>query len=104
MDSTPIAGITISENNGVITLTHFSGDTLPAGEYVILVNGVDQTHEFQAENVDFSPGMKLTWDLGITHSLHQVSVVYTGMGGAVVVAEKQFYREGGVEVNAAFLP
>jgi len=102
VDPTPIAGITISDNNGVITLTHFSGDTLPAGEYAILVNGVDQTQEFQAENVDFSPGMKLTWDLGITHPLHQVSVVYTGMGGPVVVAEKQFYREGGVEVNAAF--
>lgn len=102
VDPTPIAGITISDNNGVITLTHFSGDTLPAGEYAILVNGVDQTQEFQAENVDFSPGTKLTWDLGITHPLHQVSVIYTGTGGSIVIAEKQFYREGGVEVNAAF--
>ncbi len=102
VDPTPIAGITISDNNGVITLTHFSGDTLPAGEYAILVNGVDETQEFQAENRDFSPGTKLTWDLGITHPLHQVSVFYTGTGGSVVVAEKQFYREGGVEVNAAF--
>ena len=102
VDPTPIAGITISDNNGVITLTHFSGDTLPAGEYAILVNGVDQTQEFQAENVDFSPGTKLTWDLGITHELNLVSVVYTGTGGSVVVAEKQFYREGGVEANAAF--
>jgi len=101
-DPTPIAGITISDNNGVITLTHFSGDTLAAGKYAILVNGIDQTREFQAEDRDFSPGTTLTWDLGITHPLHQVSVVYTGTGGSVVIAEKQFYREGGVEVNAAF--
>ncbi len=103
VDSTPIAGITISENNGIITLTHFSGDTLPAGEYAILVNGIDQTQEFQAEDRDFSPGTTLTWNLGITHPLHQVSVVYTGTGGSVVIVEKQFYREGGVEVNAAFI-
>ena len=101
-DPTPIAGITISDNNGVITLTHFSGDTLAAGKYAILVNGIDQTREFQAEDRDFSPGTTLTWDLGITHPLHQVSVVYTGTGGSVVIAEKQFYREGGVEANAAF--
>ncbi len=102
VDPTPIAGITISENNGIITLTHFSGDTLPAGEYEILVNGVDQTQEFQAEDRDFSTGTTLTWNLGITHPLHQVSVVYTGTGGSVVIVEKQFYRDGGVEVNAAF--
>ena len=101
-DPTPIAGITISDNNGVITLTHFSGDTLAAGKYAILVNGIDQTREFQAQDRDFSPGTTLTWDLGITHPLHQVSVVYTGTGGSVVIAEKQFYREGGVEANAAF--
>jgi len=100
--TTPIAGIMISDNNGVITLTHFSGDTLPAGEYKILVNGVDQTQAFQAEGLDFSSGTTLTWDLGITHPLHQVSVVYAGTGGSVVIAEKQFYREGGGEVNAAF--
>ena len=101
-DPTPIAGITISDNNGIITLTHFSGDTLPAGKYVILVNGIDQTREFQAEDRNFSPGTTLTWDLGITHPLHQVAVVYTGSGGSVVIAEKQFYRDGGVEVDAAF--
>ena len=99
---TPIAGITISDNNGVITLTHFSGDTLPAGKYAILVNGIDQTREFQAEGRNFSPGTTLTWDLGITHPLHQVAVVYTGSGGSVVIVEKQFYRDGGVEVNAVF--
>lgn len=102
VDSTPIAGITISDNNGVITLTHFSGDTLPAGEYAILVNGIDQTQAFQAEYVDFSPGTKLTWDRGTSQPLRQVSVVYTGMGGSVVIAEKQFYRDGKGEVNAAF--
>ena len=100
--STPIAGITISDNFGVISLAHFSGDTLPAGQYVILVNGVDQTQAFHAENRDFSPGTTLTWDLGITQPLHRVTVVYTGTGESVVIADKQFYREGGVEVNAAF--
>jgi PKD repeat protein len=100
--STPIAGITISDNFGVISLTHFSGDTLPAGQYVILVNGLDQTQAFDAENLNFSPGITLTWDFGITHTLHRVTVVYTGTGESVVIADKQFYREGGVEVNAAF--
>ena len=100
--STLIAGITISDNFGVISLAHFSGDTLPAGQYVILVNGVDQTQAFHAENLNFSPGITLTWDLGITQPLHRVTVVYTGTGESVVIADKQFYREGGVEVNAAF--
>ncbi|HKM42122.1 MAG TPA: hypothetical protein VJY43_06090, partial [Methanocorpusculum sp.] len=30
------------------------------------------------------------------------TVVYTGAGGSVVIADKKFSREGGVEVNAAF--
>lgn len=102
VDSAPIAGITISEKNGIITLTHFSGDTLPAGEYAILVNGVDQTRGFQGDVVDFSPGTKLVWNRGTTEPLHVVSVVYTGSGGAVVVAEKQFYSSNINQINAAF--
>ncbi len=102
VDSTPIAGITISEKNGIITLTHFSGDTLPAGEYAILVNGVDQTREFQGDVVNFSPGTTLVWDRGTDQPLHMVSVVYTGSGGAVVVAEKQFYSGSINQMNAAF--
>jgi PKD repeat protein len=100
--SAPIAGIMISDNNGEITLVHFSGETLPAGEYAILVNGVDHTQDFQAEDRDFFPGARLTWDRGTSQPLHIVSVVYTGMGGSVVIAEKQFYREGKGEVNTAF--
>ena len=46
-DAAPIAGVIISENNGVISLTHYSGATLHVGEYKILVNGVDQTNKFQ---------------------------------------------------------
>ncbi|MEA5086447.1 MAG: type IV pilin [Methanocorpusculum sp.] len=98
----PIAGITISDTNGVITLSHFSGDTLPAGEYKILVNGADRTADFQAGDVDFSPGSRLTWDQGVTHQLSLVSVVFTGGGRSVVIAEKKFYREGKGEANAAF--
>jgi len=98
----PIAGIMISDTNGVITLSHFSGDTLPAGEYKILVNGADRTADFQAGDVDFSPGSRLTWDQGVTHQLSLVSVVFTGGGRSVVIAEKKFYREGKGEANAAF--
>lgn len=99
---TPITGIRISDNNGVITLTHFSGDTLPAGEYTIQVNGVDHTQDFQAEDRDFSPGTTLIWDRGTAQPLYLVSVVYTGTEKSVVIAEKQFYREGPGEANAAF--
>ncbi|WP_187146115.1 type IV pilin [Methanocorpusculum labreanum] len=102
VDSAPIAGITISEKNGIITLTHFSGDTLPAGEYAILVNVVDQTREFQGDVVDFSPGTTLVWDRGTTEPLNLVSVIYTGSGGAVVIAEKQFYSINTSRINAAF--
>jgi len=102
VDSAPIAGITISEKNGIITLTHFSGDTLPAGEYAILVNGIDQTRKFHGDVVDFSPGTKLVWDRGTTQPLHVVSVVYTGNGGAVVVAEKQFSSSNINQIHAVF--
>ncbi len=102
VDSAPIAGITISEKNGIITLTHFSGDTFPAGEYAILVNDVDQTRKFHGDVVDFSPGTKLVWDRGTTQPLLVVSVVYTGSGGAVVVAEKRFSSSNINQIHAAF--
>jgi len=98
----PAAGIMISENTGVITLAHFSGATLSAGEYAVLMNGIDHTADFQADERDFGPGMRLTWDYGVTKPLSSVSVVYTGGERSVVIAEKQFFREGKGEVNAAF--
>lgn len=101
-DAAPIAGVIISENNGVISLTHYSGAALHVGEYKILVNGVDQTNKFQPAGRDFSPGTKLTWDLGITQPLSDVSVVYTGEGKSVVIAEKKFNREGTAKANAKF--
>ena len=101
-DAAPIAGISISETNGVIFLTHFSGATLPAGEYKILVNGIDKTHKFQPVGQDLAPGIKLTWELGITQPLTHVSVVYTGEGKSVVIAEKTFYRKGTAVANPIF--
>lgn len=101
-DPAPAAGIMISENTGVITLAHFSGATLSAGEYAVLMNGIDHTADFQADERDFGPGMRLTWDYGVTKPLSSVSVVYTGGERSVVIAEKQFFREGKGEVNAAF--
>ena len=101
-DAAPIAGISISETNGVIFLTHFSGATLHAGEYKILVNGIDKTNKFQPVGQDLAPGTKLTWELGITQPLTHVSVVYTGEGKSVVIAEKTFYREGTAVANAKF--
>lgn len=53
-DPAPAAGIMISENTGVITLAHFSGATLSAGEYAVLVNGIDQTAHFQADERDLA--------------------------------------------------
>jgi len=99
---TPIAGITISANNGILTLTHYSGDTLMAGEYKILVDGIDQTRKFQGDVRDFAPGTKLVWDTGTSEPPRQVSVVYTGGGGAVVIAEKQFYSHEINAMNAGF--
>ena len=101
-DAAPIAGVIISDNNGVISLTHYSGAALHVGEYKILVNGVDQTNKFQPVGRDFSPGTKLTWDLGITQPLSDVSVIYTGDGKSVVIAEKKFNREGTAKANANF--
>lgn len=102
VDSAPIAGITISEKNGIITLIHFSGETLSAGEYAILVNGIDQTRNFRGDVVDFAPGTTLVWDRGTTEPLQVVSVLYTGSGRAVVLAEKQFYSSNSNQINAAF--
>ena len=101
-DAAPIAGISISETSGVIFLTHFSGATLPAGEYKILVNGIDKTNKFQPVGQDLAPGTKLAWELGITQPLTHVSVIYTGEGKSVVIAEKTFYREGTAVANAKF--
>ncbi len=92
VDSAPIAGITISEKNGIITLTHFSGDTFPAGESAILVNDVDQTRKFHGDVVDFSPVTKLVWDRGTTQPLLVVSVVYTGSGGQSLLPKNGFPR------------
>ena len=43
---------------------------------------------------DLVPGTILAWNLGTTQPLSHVSVVYTGEGKSVVIAEKTFYREG----------
>ena len=69
---------------------------------MVLVNGINQTDKFQPVGQDLVPGTILAWNLGATQPLSHVSVVYTGEGKSVVIAEKTFYREGTAVAKSSF--
>jgi hypothetical protein len=66
----------LSGNN--LTLTHTGGDTLPAGEYQILVNSVDKTSQFQPSpsNTPFKTGSDLTYSSA--DQIRMVQMIYKG--------------------------
>ncbi|WP_167815654.1 type IV pilin N-terminal domain-containing protein [Methanocorpusculum sp. GPch4] len=89
----PIVGISIGNQGNIITVTQLNGAVLPAGSYTILVDGVDKTAEFGGD-VDFGPGITLSWDSG-SEAVGTVSVVYTGTsGGETVLAQKTIDKAG----------
>jgi len=65
-----------SENN--LTVIHSGGDTLPAGEYRILVNSVDRTGQFQPSpsTTAFVTGTEL--DYSSSGEIRSVQLVYQG--------------------------
>ncbi len=92
-EPTPILGISIGNQGNIITVTHLNGAELPAGSYTILVDGVDKTAEFGG-NVDFGPGITISWDSG-TEAVGMVSVVYTSdKGVSTLLAEKTIGKAG----------
>ena len=89
----PIVGISIGNQGNIITVTQLNGAVLPAGSYTILVDGVDKTADFGG-NVDFGPGITLSWDSG-TEAVGTVSVVYTSdKGVSTLLAEKRIGKAG----------
>lgn len=90
----PIVGISIGNQGNTITVTQLNGAVLPAGSYTILVDGVDKTAEFGGD-VDFGPGITLSWDSG-SEAVGTVSVVYTSdKGVSTLLAEKRIGKAGG---------
>jgi len=90
----PIVGISIGNQGNTITVTQLNGAILPAGSYTILVDGVDKTAEFGGD-VDFGPGITLSWDSG-TEAVGTVSLVYTSdKGVSTLLAEKRIGKAGG---------
>ena len=61
-----------------LTIIHAGGDTLPAGEYWILVNSVDRTQEFtpSPSATEFKTGTEL--DYSSTGEIRSVQLVYQG--------------------------
>ncbi|ABN06230.1 hypothetical protein Mlab_0052 [Methanocorpusculum labreanum Z] len=89
----PILGISIGQQGNIITVTHLNGDVLPAGSYKIFIGSVDKTAAFGG-NVDFGPGITLSWDSG-TEAVDTVSVVYTSdKGVSTLLAEKKIGKAG----------
>ncbi len=90
----PIAGISIGNQGNTITVTQLNGAVLPAGSYTTLVDGVDKTAEFGGD-VDFGPGITLSWDSG-TEAVGTVSLVYkSDKGVSTLLAEKRIGKAGG---------
>ncbi len=89
----PIVGISIGSQGNTITVTQLNGSVLPAGSYTILVDGVDKTAEFGGE-VDFGPGVTLSWDSG-SEAVGTVSVVYTSdKGVSTLLAQRRIGKAG----------
>jgi len=90
----PIVGISIGNQGNIITVTQLNGAVLQAGSYTILVDGVDKTAAFGGD-VDFGPGITLSWDSG-SEAVGTVSVVYTSdKGVSTLLAEKRIGKTGG---------
>ena len=85
----PIVGISIAQQGDTITVRHLNGEMLPEGSYKILVDGIDKTEDFGADN-NFCPGMILQCDFE-SAVVRSVSVVYIGTnGGETIMALKNF--------------
>jgi hypothetical protein len=81
----------ITNNSKLITITHQGGDTLIAGQYKILVDGVDRTGNFANSGGagPFSAGETLTWN--DPDMPQRVVVIYNGMGtGEVQILATRF--------------
>jgi len=80
----PAVDVTVylSPSGTDLTIIHAGGDTLPAGEYRILVNSVDRTGEFRvpsdivAQNIAFSTGTELDYSSAV--EIQSVQLIYQG--------------------------
>jgi PKD repeat protein len=82
---------TIINTSQLITITHHGGDTLEAGQYKILVDGVDQTGNFTNSGGagPFSAGETLSWNA--LAMPQRVVMIYNGTGtGEVQILATRF--------------
>lgn len=95
LSQAPILGVTITENNGYVTFTHYSGETLKAGKYEIILDS-----KTIPGDTDFGTGSILTYE---AENINHAAIVYQVNGGNSIIAEKYFGGSGipvkKVEVN-----
>jgi hypothetical protein len=90
----PSLQASMTNRSTLITIVHQGGDSIPAGQYQILVDGVDQTANFTSSGSPlFSLGKTLSYnaaDHGF--SMPQKAVmIYNGTGkGGIVILETKF--------------
>ena len=68
----------LSPSGSNLTMIHSGGDSLPAGEYRILVNSVDRTGQFRPSpsTIPFATGTEL--DYSSTGEIRSVQLIYQG--------------------------
>lgn len=82
----PVLGVTITQKGEEVVFTHYSGETLKAGEYKILLDSktIDGV-------TDFGPGSVLTYN---APNLNHAALVYSKNGNNAIIAEKYFGGSG----------
>lgn len=82
----------LSPSGNNLSVIHSGGDTLPKGDYRILVNSVDRTGQFQPSpsTTPFATGTEL--DYSSTGEIRSVQLIYQGdrVPGGVVLFQKNF--------------
>ncbi|MDD1669802.1 MAG: type IV pilin N-terminal domain-containing protein, partial [Methanomicrobiales archaeon] len=86
----PSIEATMENQSRVITIIHKGGDSIPLGEFKILINGNDTTGQFtNSGSYPWSIGQTLTWN-GDYWPMNAI-LIYNGTGtGEVVLLETKF--------------
>ena len=85
VDETPQASLTFELDDGNVTIEHRGGDTLDGDDLNIIVDGTNQTDNFDLDGEDFGPGEILTdeGDVSDPGEGDRVRVVHQPTGGII---------------------
>ncbi|MDD1664353.1 MAG: DUF2341 domain-containing protein, partial [Methanomicrobiales archaeon] len=86
----PSLQASMTNRSTLITIVHQGGDSIPHGQYKILVDGVDQTGNFMnSGSFPWSIGQTLSYNA--TTMPHNAIMIYNGTGrGEIVILETKF--------------